>query len=239
MMRYALYFTTHREHPLTIAAATWLGRDAFSNTDIPIANTGGLDVTDLLRWTAEPRRYGFHATLVAPFRLKHGLNEQDAAHAAEIFAAQSAPRSISRLKLARLGSFLALVPASSNPELAAFASAGVDHFCTLRASLTDREIARRNPDRLTERQRVYLDRYGYPYVKEEFRFHMTLTGPVTEADAARIEPVVHHLLAPVLAAPVEVDAVALFVEPEPGAPFFVHSTYRLRAGETRKAAFHA
>lgn len=238
-MRYALYFTPHRKHPLTIAAANWLGRDVFSNTDVPIANTGGLDVTDILRWTAEPRRYGFHATLVAPLRLKHGLNEQDAVHVAEMFAAQTVPLSIPSLKLARLGSFLALVPASSIPELAAFASAGVDHFHALRAPLTGHEIARRNPDRLTERQRVYLDRYGYPYVREEFRFHMTLTGPVTAGDAARIEPVLRRLLAPALAAPIEVDAVALFVEPEPGTPFFVHSTYRLRADETRKAAFHA
>ena len=238
-MRYALYFTPHRKHPLTIAAANWLGRDAFTNTDISIADTGDLDAADLLRWTSEPKRYGFHATLVAPFRLKHGLNEQDAVRAIETFAAQSVPLSIPRLKLARLGSFLALVPASSNPELAAFASAAVDHFHALRAPLTEHEIARRKPDRLTERQRAYLDRYGYPYVKEEFRFHMTLTGPVTAADAARIEPVLRHLLAPALSAPIEVDAVALFVEPEPGTPFFVHSTYRLRADETRKAAFHA
>jgi hypothetical protein len=27
-----------------------------------------------------------------------------------------------------------------------------------------------------QRQRNYLDRWGYPYVMEEFRFHMTLTG---------------------------------------------------------------
>jgi putative phosphonate metabolism protein len=238
-MRYALYFTTHREHPLTIAAANWLGRDAFTNTDISIADTGDLDAAYLSRWTSEPRRYGFHATLVAPFRLKHGLNEQDAVRAIETFAAQFVPLSISSLKLARLGSFLALVPASPNPELAAFASAAVDHFHALRAPLTEHEIARRNPERLTERQRAYLDRYGYPYVREEYRFHMTLTGPVTAGDAARIEPVLRHLLAPALAVPIEVDAVALFVEPEPGPSFFVHSTYRLRADETRKAAFHA
>ena len=121
----------------------------------------------------------------------------------------------------------------------ALAGAAVDRFNALRAPLTAPEIARRNPDRLTERQRAYLDRYGYPYVKDEFRFHMTLTDPVTMAEAARIEPVLHRLLAPILATPIEIDAVALFVEPEPGAPFIVHSTHRFHAGQTRKIAGHA
>jgi putative phosphonate metabolism protein len=238
-MRYALYFTPRRNHPLTITAASWLGRDAFTNTGIPIAPIGDLDVADLLRWTAEPRRYGFHATLVAPFRLKQGVGEKDVIRVVETFATQSAPLSALRLRLAQLGRFLALVPASPNEELDVLAGAAVDHFGGLRAPLTEREIARRNPDRLTERQRTYLDRYGYPYVKEEFRFHMTLTGPVATAEAARIEPVLHRLLASALAAPIEVDAVTLFVEPEPGTPFTVHSTYRLCADETRKAARHA
>lgn len=238
-MRYALYFTPDRDHPLTVAAADWLGRDAFSGVEMPIVSANGLDGADRSKWTVEPRRYGFHGTLVAPFRLKPGLNEADLVRAAEIFAAHSAPIVIPRLQIARLGSFLALVPTVSNVELDALANAAVDHFCAMRAPLTERDIMRRNPDRLTDRQRTYLDRYGYPYVKDEYRFHMTLTGPVTEADANLIEPILNDRLASVLKLPIEVEAVALFVEPEPGAPFTVHSTYRLCADETRKTACYA
>ena len=238
-MRYALYFTPHCDHPLTITAANWLGRDAFTNTEIPIADTAGLDVAGLRHWTAEPRRYGFHATVVAPFRLKQGLNEQDLVRAVEAFAAQSVSLSTLSLRIARLGNFLALVPASSGAELEKLAGAAVDHFGAIRAPLTEQEVARRKPSQLTERQRAYLGRYGYPYVKDEFRFHMTLTGPVTAAEAARIEPILQRLLASTLAAPIEVDALALFVEPEPGASFIVHSTYRLCADQTRKIACHA
>lgn len=238
-MRYALYFTPDRDHLLTVAAAAWLGRDAFSNTAVPIVDNHGLDPAELLRWTAEPRRYGFHATLVAPFQLSPDNDERDIIRATEIFAARSRPVLQQHLKLALLDRFLALVPSTTCGELAGLAAAAVDHLHHLRAPLTVQEIARRNPERLTERQRAYLDRYGYPYVKDEFRFHMTLTGPVTTAEAARIEPVLHCLLAPMLVTPIEVDSVALFVEPEPGAPFTVHSTYRLRAGETGKTACHA
>lgn len=237
-MRYALYFTPHRDHPLTVAAANWLGRDAFSGADFPVADVHGFDADDLTKWTAEPRRYGFHGTLVAPVRLKPGLGEADAVRTAEYLVAQSPPTIIPRLRIARLENFLALVPAVPNAELEALASAAVDHFCALRAPLTEHEIARRNPDRLTDRQRAYLDRYGYPYVKDEYRFHMTLTGPVTEAEAARLEPILHDRFVQLLASPVDVDAVALFVEPEPGAPFTVHSTYRLCPDEIRKTVRH-
>lgn len=238
-MRYALYFTPDRDHPLTAAAAAWLGRDAFTNATTPVVDVYGLDAADVSRWTAEPRRYGFHATLVAPFRLRSDLDECDIIRAMEIFAAQSRPLSQQYLKVATLDRFLALVPSASDGELVALAAAAVDHFCHLRAPLTEQDIARRNPERLTERQRAYLDRYGYPYVKDEFRFHMTLTGSLAATEAARIEPVLHRLLATTLSTPVEIDSVALFVEPEPGAPFTVHSTCRLSAGETRKTACHA
>lgn len=238
-MRYALYFTPDRDHPLTAAAAAWLGRDAFTNAITSVVDVYGLDAADVSRWTTEPRRYGFHATLVAPFRLRSDLDECDIIRAMESFAAQSRPLSEQHLKVAMLDRFLALVPSAGDGELVALAAAAVDHFRHLRAPLTEQDIARRNPERLTERQRAYLDRYGYPYVKDEFRFHMTLTGPLAATEAARIEPVLHRLLASTLSAPVEIDSVALFVEPEPGAPFTVHSTCRLSAGETRKTACHA
>jgi hypothetical protein len=100
----------------------------------------------------------------------------------------------------------------------------------------DSEIARRKPGQLSERQRAYLQRHGYPYVKDEFRFHMTLTGPLTREDAARIEPAMQEFLGPLLASPVEIDTVTLFIEPEAGAPFTVHSVHRLGTAANRKTA---
>jgi putative phosphonate metabolism protein len=234
-MRYALYFTPRRDHALTVACSNWLGRDAFTGAELPVSGRAGLSATELSARTAEPRRYGFHATLVAPFRLGSDFDEMDVRCAAEAVAHACAPFSIS-LEIARLGNFLALVPASPSTEAAALASTAVDRFDLLRASLTDSEITRRNPERLSERQRTYLLRHGYPYVKEEFRFHMTLTGPVTEEEAACIGPAARDLLRPLLASPIEVEAVALFIEPKAGAPFTVHSVHRLGTAEARKTA---
>ncbi len=234
-MRYALYFTPPRDHPLTVACSRWLGRDAFTGEETDITGKPGLDAVELSDWTAEPRRYGFHATLVAPFRLGSDFGERDVLRAADALADGCAPFALS-LAIARLGNFLALVPARSNTEVEALAGTAVDRFDLLRASLTDSEITRRRPERLSERQRAYLLRHGYPYVKEEFRFHMTLTGPVSEKEADRIEPALHEILAPLLASPVEIDSVAVFTEPEAGAPFTVHSIHRLDAAESRKTA---
>lgn len=234
-MRYALYFTPPRDHPLTVVCSGWLGRDAFTGQELTISGRPGLDAAEISNWTAEPRRYGFHATLVAPFRLELDFGEREVRRAADTVADSCAPLFIS-LEIARLGNFLALVPSPSSAEVEALAHTAVDRFDLLRASLTDTEITRRNPERLSERQRAYLQRHGYPYVKEEFRFHMTLTGPVTEKEAERIEPVLHEILAPLLASPVEIDSVAVFTEPEAGAPFTVQSVHRLGAAESRKTA---
>ena len=64
-----------------------------------------------------------------------------------------------------------------------------------------------------------LDRYGYPYVEEEFRFHMTLTDRLTDADRPRVEAVLREWLAPVLEQSYDLDRIVLFHETERGEPF--------------------
>lgn len=235
-MRYALYFTPSDDDPLTRAAAAWLGRDAFTGDAVARPAPDGLDPEALARNTAEPRRYGFHATLVAPFRLRADADAAAPALAADAVGAAHAPFDIPRLALTRIGSFRALTPASPCAPLDALAAAAVDRFDAVRAPLGPAEIARRRPERLTPRQRAYLDRHGYPFVKDEFRFHMTLTGPVAPQEDARVTRALDVHFLPLLDRSVRVDALALFVEPEPGAPFHVHSLHRLGAIAARKSA---
>ncbi len=88
----------------------------------------------------------------------------------------------------------------------------VDMFDHFRAPLDEAELARRLRAPLTPRQRAYLDRYGYPYVHDEFRFHMTLSGRVPDA----LRPAVVDFLKAEFAArcqpTVAIDQVALFRE---------------------------
>ena len=136
--------------------------------------------------TLDPRKYGFHATLQAPMTLAPGLTEAELLAACESFAATPRPIAVIRPVVDSISGFIAVVPA----ELEQLAADCVREFDTFRAPLTAQDRARRNPSALTPRQCEHLDRWGYPYVMEDFRFHMTLTGRL---EARRREPILAML----------------------------------------------
>lgn len=227
-MRAAIYFTPKAEALATSLAASWLGRDAFTGESTPPVDKGRASIT------ASPARYGFHATMKAPFRLADGATPEEIDRRLAEFCATEAGTEIGKLVLRRLGSFLALVPADEEPDLDRLCAAAVRGFEPFRAPLTEAEIARRDPEALSERQRRHLTEWGYPYVFEDFRFHMTLTGRLAPNEAEAVEDELRQRFAPVLDRPLPIDGLALFVEPEPGAPFRVHSRHSFR--RTEKAA---
>ncbi len=226
-MRFAIYFTPSRDHPLTRAAAAWLGRDAFGGMVTEPVAVDGLTAKEVSFHTASARRYGFHATIKAPFGLAEGETAEALNAALADFARQTAPVTIDRLVLARLDGFFALVPQRSSPALQALAGDVVASFDGFRAPLSQSDIARRNPEALTAAEVANLMQWGYPYVFETFQFHMTLTGRVSEEEEARVRAVLEHRFAPFIDAPLAVDGLALFEEPEPGAPFVVRSYHAL------------
>lgn len=214
-MRAAIYFTPPADDPLTRAAALWLGRDAFTGE----ATRPPDPAIDPL--VADPARYGFHATIRSPFHLADGATIADVANALEHLAAGCRAFALRRLVLARLGGFFALVPGEASSELADLEGRALEAFEPFRATPTDAERARRRPERLTAAQLVHLDRWGYPFVRDEFRFHMTLTRSL-DGEAARLaEAELRRRLAAFDGGPLAIDALALFVEDEPGAPFRV------------------
>lgn len=217
-MRHALYFTPPADHPLVLAAERWLGRSVFPR-DVRAETIGGISADEREGVIASPRRYGFHATLKAPFRLVDAATREDLHVALEAFAGErSAPEPV-RLKVSELGGFLALVPAGPAPGLDALAADVVRVFERFRAPLSEEEIARRKPEMLTAAQRANLMGWGYPYVFDAFRFHMTLTGRLEEGEALRLLPLLESHFAEALAQPVDLDRVGLFEEPGPGLPF--------------------
>ncbi len=232
-MRYAIYFTPPQDHPLTRAAARWLGRDAFDGAIAPPEAAGDLSPEEIAFHTASARRYGFHATLKAPFVLAETETETRLDAALAAYAAAARPFTIGRLVLAQLDGFFALVPAEASPELQDFAGDVVHTFDGFRAPLTDADMARRNPDALSPAEFTNLTRWGYPYVFDQFRFHMTLTGRASGNDARRLRAALDERFDPLIAAPFAIDGLALFIEPEPGAPFVVRSYHAFRGPSDR------
>ncbi len=235
-MRTALYFTPRSDHPLLHAAVDWLGRDAYGArvpTSPDAVQAGTLAMAEWQTLTASPRRYGFHATLKAPFRLARGKSVATLDAALSAYCMETAPVLLPGLTLSRLGSFFALVPAAPSPYLQALAGETVRTFEPFRAEPDDADIARREKPGLTETQRLNIRAWGYPYVFEDFRFHMTLTGPVPEADQARVEAVLRQHFHDFLgddgtSEPLAIDTLALFVEREAGADFTIYSAHDLR-----------
>jgi len=170
MKRYAIYYAPEAG-AFADAAAFWLGWDPVAGRAVPQP-----DLPGIYEQTADPRKYGFHGTIKPPFRLAEGVDFAQLCDEAERLAHGLAPVVMDGLQLIVLEGFAALVPRGNVTALTALAADVVARLDHLRAPLTEAEITRRRPERLTARQRALLDEYGYPYVMEEFRFHLTLTG---------------------------------------------------------------
>lgn len=201
MKRYAIYYLPP-PGPLSRFGAEWLGWDP--EAGVRLSHPLSIDAL-----VAEPRKYGLHATLKAPFRLI-GTQEELETAVADL-SHRLSPVWPGNLKVVKIGRFLALVPQGDQTALNDMAARIVDFLEPFRAPLNDKEIARRKPERLTERQRTLLDRFGYPYVMEEFRFHITLTGPC-DLEPEALEPRV----TPVLPAEFGIHEICLMGEDDDG-----------------------
>ena len=174
--RYAIYFTPEAASPLSRFGSSVIGYDANSGVDLPFLVPEGCDEASWAAVTAEPRRYGFHATLKAPFHLQVGKMEADLLAAASSLARNYSAPTIETLAVHTLGSFIALTIDGDAAKVEALAAAVVSELEPCRAPLSPADHARRRAAPLTERQVRQLEQHGYPYVFEDFRFHMTLTG---------------------------------------------------------------
>ena len=173
--RYAIYFAPESGSILDRFGAELLGYDAYRGTEIPFPPAVKLP-PEWREITQDPRKYGFHGTLKVPMALAPGKSEDELIAACATFA--GAPHAIPTIRpvVDVISGFIAVVPGAASAELERLAADCVRAFDPFRVPLTEEDRARRNPSRLTPRQRDYLERWGYPYVFEEFRFHMTLTG---------------------------------------------------------------
>ncbi|PWR04452.1 phosphonate metabolism protein [Meridianimarinicoccus roseus] len=206
--RYAVYFTPEGTGWGDFCAA-WLGWDSAAGRTLSHPEVPGLPAP-AAELTERPRKYGFHATLKPPFRLANGTDAGGLARATQRLAADLAPVTLDGLALDRIGGFLALVPRGDTADLSDVAARVVENLDAFRAPLSDAELARRRAGgRLSPRQQTLLDRWGYPYTHDAFRFHMTLTGPLARADADTARAALAPVLGPLLPRPFRMDALTL------------------------------
>ena len=231
--RFAIYYTPARDSALTAAAESWLGCSAWTGEAVARPKVRAISAEMLARLTTAPARYGFHATLKAPMRLRAATNAGTFFKAVGKFAESSQPVEIDLLKLQWIGPFLALVPEVQSDELMSMAEQVVRQFDRFRAPPDEAELRKRRSSGLSQNQERLLMQWGYPYVMEEFRFHMTLTGPVDHAIRADVEVAAHRHFSRWLGRPLEIDRVAVFHEPEPERNFMVARSFAMREAGKR------
>ncbi len=179
--RYAVYYAPAPDDPLHTATSAWLGRDASTGRSVSRVTPPSLSGLDIEALTADPSGYGFHATLKAPFELADDSSEHALAAAVSAFS-RSREAFTASIAPATLGDFIAFRIDRSCPEMDALEAECVRAFEPYRAPISDFDVARKRKAGLTPEQDRYLLEYGYPYVFEFFRFHMTLTGRVRDAE---------------------------------------------------------
>lgn len=229
-MRYAVYFAPPPGSPLHQLGSRWLGRDAFTGELLaqpPDSELPGL--------TGDPRRYGFHATLKPPFELLDTVSPESLLRAVAALAASEECFQVP-LKVSLLDGFLALVPREPCEPLNRIADRAVRELDGFRRPPTEQELARRRSAGLSARQEQHLLSWGYPYIFEDFRFHLTLTERLADPDASRLEAAAAEHFGPVLSAPVVFDGITLFEEAAPGASFLATRHFPFPHSATEVAA---
>jgi putative phosphonate metabolism protein len=227
MPRYALYYAPRPDEEIARFAARWLGRDPEADAGLAQPAISGVAPVRLREITASPRRYGFHGTLKPPFELARSATIEAVLVLAADFALRRAPFQVPGAALRAIDGFLALVPEPS-ARLDALAADCVEEFDRFRAAPDPAELERRRQAGLSPRQDELLMRWGYPYVMDEFRFHLTLTERLEAAERESVQSALAPLVAPFCGAALAIRDLVVFVQDSREAPFRVLARFPFR-----------
>lgn len=223
-MAYRRYGVYYAPSPGRLAefGASWLGWDLESGEPVTHPDVPGLPMP-LDEITATPRKYGFHATLKPPFRLAHGCSEAELVEAVAILGSRTLhPVMDLSLEVTQLGRFFALTATGNTAQLSGLAAMCVETLDDFRAPPSEAEIAKRRTSGLSIEQELNLLNWGYPYVMDQFRFHMTLTGKVPKAALPATRMAIETALEGILPDPFAVDAICLVGEDDAGQFHLLH-----------------
>jgi putative phosphonate metabolism protein len=228
--RYAIYYAPAPGTELDRFGAALLGYDAYTGSELAFPDGVLQMAPDWRDLTQDPRKYGFHATLKAPFSLASDQTEVALVAACEAFAGTPRPIPLIKPVVDSISGFIAVMPGKPSAELELLAADCTRDFDPFRAPLTPEDRERRNPSKLTPRQRERLERWGYPYVMEDFRFHMTLTGRLPDQRREPILAMLRHRFSAIGLDTLAIDRIALFHQDNAQARFRIVNHWELRAG---------
>ncbi len=208
----------------------WLGRCARRRCGLPMPVIEGLDPAVQTALTADPRRYGWHATLKAPMRLAPHADLRALCDGLAAICQAHRLIELHDLQVARLGSFLALRPAAPPAALGQLADDCVQRLQPLAAPLGQSELERRRRAPLSPEEDALMLAWGYPWVLHRYRFHFSLTGDLQGASdevVERLQAAAREHFAGL--PPLRLERLSIFIEPTPGADFVLLEQMELGA----------
>lgn len=217
--RYAIYYAPEPGSALDTFGETWLGLRGADALSAAIGKSSTVTAKRIAELTESPRRYGVHGTLKPPFELNPTNTPEDLVAVARVFTRSRAPIELPPLELAVIGKFIALTPVAESAALERLAAACVRAFEGYRTPLTKQQEDDYKLNKLTVHQEQMLEHWGYPYVMEEFRFHISLTDRIDddkERDA--VMDLLTTLAKPVVGQAIQIRDLVIFSQEAMGQP---------------------
>ena len=247
--RYAVYFTPADGTALARFGAIVLGREvtthkerrnpdaaiaAHSDTGSGVKTTTGrnedivpfADASLWRRYTEKPAHYGFHATIKAPFELAADCTAAELLSELSSFCANQPAIALTDLAPTSLQAFTALTLPTQPNELIELAADVVKHFEPYRQELTSADRQRRQIATLSPSQLDNLEHYGYPYIFDDFQFHMTLSDALPP-DEDRFLPWVRSIYQQMVLQTPLLDRLCVFRQVDRTTPFVRIAEFRL------------
>jgi hypothetical protein len=225
--RYAIYYTPRPGTALAAFGRSWFGR-ANDGATLQAFSTAGLPSSGFAKIPSAPGRYtGLHAIFRAPFALRDGVDLEDLKARLITFAARRKPVETGPLTLARSGRYLVLRPVEPMPAFDWLATQCVSAFEDFAADLN--EAGDDDHRHLSPCQRLLLKSFGHPHVMSEYRFSITLTGPLDTSHLERVSQALWPVIEEICAEGVAVDGLSLFGDAGGRTPMRMIGRYRLGA----------
>lgn len=222
--RYAIYYTPQPGSALAAFGRSWFGR-ANDGATLQAFSTAGLTGSGTSNISALPGRYtGLHALFLAPFALRDDATLGEVRARLINFAAHRKAVATGPLTLARAGRYLVLRPVKPTPALDWLAAQCVNAFEAFAAEPEEPGDEHRH---LSPYQRLLLRSFGHPQVMSEYRFSITLAGPLDAAHLERVSQALCPVIEDICAEGVSVDGLSLFGDASGRTPMRLLGRYKL------------
>ena len=209
--RFAIYYVPPESDYLTKFSASWFGWDAYQGIKVnyPMLRNLNYDLKDI---TSKPSKYGLHGTLKAPFFLAPNRTIDELRLSLSVLSHSIKKFEIPSICLRIISGFIAIVPSTQNESMNYLAKKCLEDLDRFREIESPDILNKRRVVGLSPSEEHYLFRWGYPYVLDNFRFHLTMTTKLTSEVSKNVLSVLNSELRVVLKAPLAISKIYLFGE---------------------------